>query len=492
MVNRTGVFVMDGRKWIPLLLLGALCVSAGCAVPQKPGNGKVMYLTEGVTGANYFLYLPEDYVKNDGQKPNGGRWPLIMTFHGLRPYDDAGPQIREWQEEADRYGFIVCAPVLLTCDTTILIPPLNTADKASVRRDEQVILSVMDDICRRTQADPTRVLSTSFSSGGYFAHYMVNRHPERFSCIAVRGSNYSSEMMDPMQAPKYRDMRVGIFFGEHDIMICREESMEAVAWYRQHRFDVTAKYVGGLGHQRTPQVASVFFGETIGVDPKTPPPMNNLVMHDVMPVGNQLARLPGDLVVPRKPVLTKNTGSRAGSNAIFGGGERADASGPQKNTPTVKPIAGDPSSPRTSATVQPTTPVAVAKTDSGSAAPVSRQYQPVARPERRTPARSVPVQASAPEGNPRAKVRLSAAVGVTPLWVSFSAELADELRKGASILWMQNGRPISTAMSGSCVLRDIGEHRLEALIITADDREIRLGETITVLPKLTTRAASVP
>jgi poly(3-hydroxybutyrate) depolymerase len=103
----------------------------GCAVPQRPGRGYCSRLVEPVTDTGYWLYLPEDYVRNKGQHPAGARWPLIVTFHGLRPYDDAHPQIREWQEEADRYNFVVIAPELRTCDSLVMQLPL---------RDPRVVL----------------------------------------------------------------------------------------------------------------------------------------------------------------------------------------------------------------------------------------------------------------------------------------------------------------------------------------------------------------
>ena len=57
----------------------------------------------------------------------GAKMPLERR-HGLRPYDDANPQIREWQQEADRYNFIVVAPELRTCDTLVIVPPLVIPD----------------------------------------------------------------------------------------------------------------------------------------------------------------------------------------------------------------------------------------------------------------------------------------------------------------------------------------------------------------------------
>ncbi len=477
---------MDGRKWLALMALAAGFATAGCAVPQKPGNGKLMHIVERETGGGYFLYLPEDYVKRDGQRPGGERWPLVVTFHGLRPYDDAGPQIREWQEEADRYGFIVCAPELQTCDTLVIVPPLNTADKPSVVRDEKVTLAIVDDIFRRTQADPTRVLATSFSSGGYLAHYMVNRHPERFSCIAVRQSNFSSEMMDPRQVPKYRDMKVAIFFGENDFAICREESTEAVAWYRQHRFDTTAKTVGGLGHERTPQTAAAFFARVVGVEPKTPPPFGAIVLHDVMPLTparpepTPVVARPSEASSPaRLATATDRPPARYGTNAIF-----APTTRPAPTRPPAQTAELAAATPRSPAPAAPPPVIA-------SAPPPQKYtstYKPAPPAPQRTPPRTVPLRsAEPPEPASPATIRLSSNFGVAPLWVSYRLELPEELQKGSSVLWTDNGRPISTAFSGYAVLRDAGAHRLEALVITADDREIRVSQIINVLPKLSTR-----
>lgn len=266
------------------VLASAACLltQAGCIVPQKPGRGATTYQIEPTTGRGYYLYLPEDYVKNHGQHPAQGRWPVMVTLHGMEPWDSASSQIKECQEEADRYGFLVIAPELDT-SSSFMQYPLKDSDLPYVKRDERAIIAIMDEVFRRTNADPTRVLSTSWSCGGYLAHYMVNQYPERFSCLAVRQSNFSEQLLDPRQVPKYRHMKIGIFFGENDLPACRNESVRAVEWYRKHGFYVEAKLVEGLAHERTPQTAAAFFASTIGVNPKTPPPLGTLVMRDVVP-----------------------------------------------------------------------------------------------------------------------------------------------------------------------------------------------------------------
>ncbi|MCC6418156.1 MAG: prolyl oligopeptidase family serine peptidase [Gemmataceae bacterium] len=304
-------------KSVPLGLFSIsaliLMFSSGCMVPQAPGQGKMLHRVEARTNAGYWLYLPEDYVRNLGRRPDRQRWPLVVTFHGMRPWDDAQPQIREWQQEADRYNFIVISPDLRTCDS-LMQYPLRDPNLWYVKKDEEGTLAIMDEVCRNTNADPTRVLATSWSSGGYLAHFMVNRHPERFSCLAVRQSNFSADLLNPNQVPRYRHMRIAIFFGENDFAPCRNESIEAVEWYRQYRFNVQAKYVTGLGHERTPQTAAAFFAATHGSTPKTPPNLGNLVMKDIPPEElSKYAASPGmrrapapsntvnDISTPRRP-----------------------------------------------------------------------------------------------------------------------------------------------------------------------------------------------
>lgn len=458
--------VTDDLRWAALIALSVLGALAGCAVPQRSGNGQVLHRVEPTMNVGYFLYLPEDYVKHNGARPDGGRWPLVMTFHGMNPYDSGGAQIREWQQEADRYGLIICAPELHTCNSFMQYP-LRDPNLPYVRRDERAIITVMDEVCRLTQADSTRVLSTSWSCGGYIAHFMVNRYPERFSCLAVRNSNFSPDLLDPKQLPKYQDMKVAIFFGQNDFKVCRDESLAAAAYYAQHGFDVTARFVEGLGHERIPQVASVFFAAQIGIEPKSPPPLGELVMHQVSPSG-----APDRTTSVPRPALAAATAARTGSNAIFGEPD-AVATGP------LAPAA-----------LRPTEAPTVAH-DPGNAPVVhATRYRPVPRTPDPTPPRTVPTRTPTRSPDDAAvQVRVSTTVGVAPLWISYRVELPEKYSKGSSVLWTDNGRAVSTATSGYIVLHDPGDHRLEVLVITPDDREIRRSEIITVLQKLTTRPA---
>lgn len=477
MIIRKGKCVL----WPAIVLSVWMLGQGGCAVPQKPGNGYCSRLVEPLTATGYWLYLPEDYVKNKGQHPAGERWPMVVTFHGLRPYDDANPQIREWQKEADRYNLIVIAPELRTCDSLYMQYPLHNPELPYVKRDEEALLAIMDEVTRRTDADPSRVLATSFSSGGYMAHFMVNRHPERFSCLAVRGSNFSESLLDPAQVPKYRHMKIGIFFGEHDFKVCRDESLEAVDWYRRFRFDVIAKKVGGLGHERKPEVAAALFADTIGITPKTPPDLGPLVMMDVMPEGDY--RLPPRREF-RSPIRSPEPSFTPDSDAAPR--ETAAFSPPPSQPPPPSPVAARnvefPVQPAPAARIVPRrseTP----KRPAGANPPETGKVAP------RSPERSRPPLVFAKREQVSfpplpATIRLHGEpIGRAPMWVSLSVDLPPDIKDGATVLWTDNGQPIPALNSfeTQALLKEPGDHDIEAHILTSDDRKAVLRQTITVL-----------
>lgn len=462
-----------GVPAVRVLLLGlaaSLVWQCGCAVPQPPGQGRCTRLVEPETKTRYWLYLPEDYVRNNGQRPNNAPWPLVVTLHGLRPYDDAHPQIRSWQEEADRYGFVVVAPELRTCDQLVMQIPLRDASKWYVKKDEKAILTVMDEVCRRTNADPTRVLLTCFSCGGYMAHFMMNRYPDRFTTIAALGANFSDELIDYAQLPKYRSHKIGIFFGENDFKLCREESLQAVEWYRRYRFDVDARQIAGLGHERRPQVASAFFARIVGASPKTPPDLASLVMQDVatgQPAKASGAARPSPL--SPAPIFPKDSGANSY--------DRADTAGSQtrgQEPPIVSPM----------------------ETPARSPQPVGDQLPPATprRPLRQPYSEGLPDLPPAPADPGPALpggIRIhNRTIGPAPMWIEMSVDIPADLRSDASVLWLDDGRPVAASgLEARIVLWSPGRHNLEALVSLPGDRHVVYRETVNVLSLATSQPA---
>jgi len=435
-------------------------------------------LHEASTGAPYWLYLPAGYEDAPTQGGSPKRYPLVMTFHGMKPFDNDHSQIREWQQEADRYGFVVCAPELLVSD--LMGPlPLNRADHPSLQRDERAVIAVMDELYRTTNVDPNRVLATSWSYGGYIAHYMANRYPERFSCLAVRQSNFNADILDESTVPRYRDHKVGIFFTENDFAVCRRESSAAAEWYARHGFDLTHAVFEKKGHERTPGIAAEFFARTIGVEPKTPP--------------EELATMQV-LATPRAPFVQASSSASTTTNQVpaadFLGNDGA-------NEPVEVAVAQRPGGsldrpPGTAARQEPRPPATTAGREthpSGGNAPgtstrgVPLQSRPVADARLFDPPSTRLVRPPSEEVSSPVRIRASSTIGVAPLLVSYSVVAPAALARGASALWLANGEPISNGLNGQRYFRHPGDHRLEVLLTAADGTEYRSTRTITVIER---------
>ncbi len=434
----------SGLRWTaalaPFVWL-ALC--AGCAVPQPRGAGKLERIVEPTSGRGYWLYLPKEHVESSEQELRTRRWPLVVTFHGMKPFDNARPQACEWQQEADRYGFIVVAPELRAFHLFGQFP-LRTINSA-FKSDELATLAILDHVFRTTRADARNVLSTSWSSGGYMAHYMLNRHSERFSCLAVRQSNFSAGVLNPELTKRSAYYPVLILYTQNDFKICKRESQEAVQWYTTHGY--RNKYwfvIKDTGHERTPDLAAEFFARTAGVEANSPPRV-----------------LVGRQVIDGNAEGIAFVSGRMG-NLKSPPGPRSRLASRQRAQSNPRPPAGN--IPPPSVTRAPD------NAQSGSTAPATlRRTEAVPRRSLRRSS---------------LKIRVSSAIGIEPLHLGFSAECPADWRESADFLWTLNGQPIGRGLNGQKTLASAGEHTLGVLAVTAAGQEHRATRTIRVLPRL--------
>ena len=248
------------------LLLMAAMLLTGCPVHQKPGTGTQFTIEEPQTNKTYYLYLPAGYDSNK-------RYPLVVTIHGIKPLDSADRQIREWQSSADKHGLIVAAPIV--SNANIWWIPFVTA---GVKRDEQMIMDIMDHIFSNTSADPDRVMITAWSGGGYMMHYVANQHPDRFAALCSRGSLFYPAVLDEENARLMgqRDFPLMVFYGQGDPVQVQVESKCAIRWYASRGFSVESYVIpqsfwmlkmalSGLGgHDRQPEMAAEFFQRVTG------------------------------------------------------------------------------------------------------------------------------------------------------------------------------------------------------------------------------------
>lgn len=421
-------------RWAAPLAL--LTIASGCAVPQPRGNGQLTRVVEPETRRGYWLYLPEAYCQAQRSGPSAlaaRRWPLVVTFHGMKPFDNARPQACEWQQEADRYGFVVVAPELRAPDLFAEFP-LRTVHPA-FRSDEEATLKILDHVFGTTRADPGNVLSTSWSSGGYMAHYMVNRHPDRFTSLAVRQSNFSDSVLEPKQAARSIYHPIFIINTQNDFAICKRESKRAVEWYTEYGYkNVAWIYVKNLGHERTPDLAADFFGRVAGVQPNRPP-----------------------AALAKRQTIDGN----AEGIALLTGKLRQLASPPD-----------------------------MARADGGEGA-AARQAGLIARdqPALRTQTNHLDqppgLRSAASEGRERAvSIRATPRTGIEPLYLHYSAECPADWHKTSKFEWTLNGRAIGSGINGQKTLTEPGDHTLGLVVVTASGEEHRAVQTIRVIPRI--------
>lgn len=477
-----------------LIGFGAL---QGCIVPQPAGKGEVHHLQEPRTKTHYYLYLPEEYVRTNGKRADGAKWPMVITFHGMKPFDTYDRQINEWQEESDRYGFVTVAPYMYHASLVDEYPVNRKSEQ--FLRDADNVLAVMQDVFRRTEADPRRVLATGWSQGGYMAHYIVNEHPEMFAALVVKQCNFSAEVMDPTAARRYRDMPVGIFYTENDFGICREESIEGVAWYRRLGFrNLTSGVIDKYGHERMPEVAADLFAKVCGTPPRTPPTKlvriqtDNIPAEELAKAGEKIAVAPASRVVRPRDNMNyaeapyRRNAPTSNPQLIF---RDTPTNGQDAAARTVPPLPDGITPARTNQTVPPPAvgePTLAAAEDRY---PVTRvpEYRvpPRPAPDQPTPRRTPPpVQASRTVRNDiPIGLNLSTTIGLTPLMINFSVNLPSGQLRNADILWTDNGEPFASGRSGQRLLTEVGKHEIAVLVITSDGMELRQSKTVTVYPR---------
>jgi poly(3-hydroxybutyrate) depolymerase len=438
------------RALVQLVVAALLLTTFGCVVPQPRGDGTLTRVAEPTTKRGYWLYLPKDYVAANEAGREARRWPLVVTFHGMKPFDTSHAQALEWEQEADRYGFIVTAPDLAAPDLLQQFPV--RAVSAAFKSDEECTLAMLEHVFVTTRADPGNVLATSWSSGGYMAHYMLNQHPNRFTCLAVRQSNFSASILDSARVAQSRRRPVLILNTQNDFPVVKHECKEAIQWYEAHEYTQFAWVeIKDLGHERTPDTAAAFFARFAEVEPNRPP-----------------------VVLARRQAMAGNARGRA---LLAGAAERVEPGPVVASAPPPPSLSPGPTRAR------PTAPAAPAKPGDGpltvrspAQAVAAEHTSPPAIPPSPPPARALPRSPVA--------IRVSSAIGTEPLVLAFSADCPADWLRGADFLWTLNGDPICSGVNGQKTITQPGEHTLGLLVVTTDGEEHRAYRLIRVLPHI--------
>lgn len=190
----------------------------------KSGRSKVE-LDFGGTTREYALYAPRGYNK---RKP----WPLILSLHGAGgngPVELSfqwGSHLSKWK------GFVVA-------------PSGRPPGAQWFPEQEEFVLAVLRDVCRKANIDANRIYCNGFSNGGNGAWYYAEVHPGIFAAMCTRGGgNPRTDLLSNLfRVPAY------IVHGENDTVIKVEHDRRDAAKLKEMGYTVVYAEKKGGGHK---------------------------------------------------------------------------------------------------------------------------------------------------------------------------------------------------------------------------------------------------
>lgn len=247
------------------LAIGLLLLCGPVEAKNDWKPGKVLALKSAKHDRAFSLYIPSKYSSKKS-------WPLVLSSHGR---GGAGnKEIRGWQALANKHGFIVACPDMVTA--TNHRP--KTSSLPAEQEDDEVLMSIYDAITEQLRVNKRAVMITGFSGGGNPSYHTGLRHPDRITHICTRGGNFS-----PQQVP--RDKRtidagksstsIYIFYGEKDHPLIVGENGQNGAAKNAYEALTKAGYenvvieeVPGMKHESRPGTAAAWFGAWVAENEK--------------------------------------------------------------------------------------------------------------------------------------------------------------------------------------------------------------------------------
>ena len=231
-----------------VIVLVALTFLGGCEIPQAQDTRSWQRKEiDPVTGRGYFLFVPDTYRAN---KPI----PVIVSCHGTPPFDIADHHIKMWKKLGETNRCIIIAPELAGTDGLLGDGPVM-----AMMADERFILSIISQLGYRYNIDRANIMITGFSGGGFPTYWVGLRHPKVFSTIVAQNCNFSRHNVHGWYPPEAKNSNVMVYYGSHDPFTISIQSQFAIEYLREQGFDIETRVLGGVGHQRRPDIAMDFF-----------------------------------------------------------------------------------------------------------------------------------------------------------------------------------------------------------------------------------------
>jgi|CXWL01.1.fsa_nt_gi dienelactone hydrolase len=236
------------RSFGTLTTLFLCCIATGCAsLTGRDLPESLIVSHDPALGREYLLYRPAAYDRDQA-------WPLVVACHGGFG-DSPKVQIKLWRELADKYGFLVAAPRLLSGGKAEKLPD-----------DERHLLSVLDHVRAGQSISDDRVLMYGQGPGAFPALVTALGAPDVFRTVALADPRFRVEdltatnrALDPYQPLLIR-------YNSRDVVLGRHVQ-ESVDWLRSHGANLRADTFGGKDPATSLQRVVEFYQHVIRSEP---------------------------------------------------------------------------------------------------------------------------------------------------------------------------------------------------------------------------------
>ena len=237
------------KKIAVLLGILLLCILTGCdsapeqAAPAETANFTLQSVdTESIAPLRYWLYTPTEPTEE---------MPLVVYLHGRSGMgDDPNVLIK-----TDGFPQYLRDGRLGDVRAYVAIPQLPS-DRDGWMREDDAILSLIEELVRKCGIDRENVALTGHSMGGAGTWAIAGVHPAAFARIAP----ISGGVRDIEEAAvRLKNIPIRAFVGELDRVVPPESSVELVERIRELGGDAEVTVLEGTDHRGT--LCEAYLGE---------------------------------------------------------------------------------------------------------------------------------------------------------------------------------------------------------------------------------------